>query len=299
MNKTVVTAFNESYIKLGAALIASIIEHNNDVDIIVLDIGISSPSKHKLSSWTKKKGVKIEFIEITNKLFLKYFGHDIHVPEQYEYYARLLVPYLLPPQINVILYLDADIICLSDFSEIFEINIGEKIIAAREDVGYKKFNSIMISRGTSIIPNYKELGISGESSYFNSGVMLINVQKWKSELISNKVLDLTFNNTKHVILWDQYGLNISLIEKWFNLEEKWNVMHCSKENDTIVFRHFAKDKPIHYKYPHLDKQTFFKYLDLSPWKNWRPNNLIFTYTRIKNFLSRFLKKCRKSLKNKS
>ena len=299
MNKTIVTAFNESYIKLGATLIASIIEHNNNVDIIVLDTGISLFSKYKLSSWAKTKGVEIEFIKITNKLFSKHFGHDIHVPEQYEYYARLLVPYLLPPKIDVILYLDADIICLSDFSEIFQINIGENVIAAREDIGYKKFNSIMFSRGTSIIPNYKELGISGENSYFNSGVMLIDVQKWKSELVSNKVLDLTFNNTKHLILWDQYGLNISLVKKWFNLDEKWNVMQCPKENDTVVFRHFAKYKPTNYNYPYLDKKTFFEYLDLSPWKNWRPNNSIFTYTKIKHFLTRFLKKYRKFFKNKS
>jgi len=288
MKKTIVTAFDESYIKLGSTLIASLIKHNNNIDIIVLDIGISFFSKNKLSSWAKSKNVDIKFIKITEKSFLKYFGS--FVPDKFKYYARLFIPYIIPPQIDVILYLDADIICLSDFSEIFEINIGENIIASREDITYKRFDSLVISQGNTVIPNYKELGIPGESGYFNSGVMLIDLKKWKSELISHKVLDLTFNNPEHLFLPDQYGLNISLMNKWFNLDEKWNFMLYQKEDPTTVFRHFAKEKPINYNYPYSDKKTFFYYLDLGPWKNWRPNNSIFTYKKFNSFLRRILKK---------
>jgi len=292
IDKLIFTSFNEKYIKLGAALIYSI-WHNTDsnIKICVLDTGISEKSKGKLKKWAIKKNRNLEILSIDKNVFTFFLGEDILLPEKIEYYSRLLVPYLTPIGVRNVLYLDADIICVSPLNSIFDIILQENdIVASCEDQHFKSFDHVYNKKNNqSIIPNYYELNFDGKTKYFNSGVLLINVEKWKKFNISSQVFEVTNKYKENVLLYDQYALNIILNGRWFNIDRKWNEMREVKKGYTI-FRHFVKSKPIEFNSSCSDKKLFFQYLDLTPWKNWRPSMVKFVFDR-------FLLKFKNILKN--
>lgn len=279
----IVTSFNEKYIKYGVSLIFSIWKNNLNEKIIftILDSGISLKSKNKLLKWSKKNEIKINFYLVDDFIFIKHFGIDYQKLEPKSYYARLICPYIFEESVEKILYLDADIICIKECIEIFSFNLNGSLAAACRDSKYVNFKQKISNQcNSSIIPNYKELGFTGDEFYFNSGVMLIDVILWKKENISVKILDTLNQNKDNIILWDQYGLNIILAGLWSELEKKWNtIAHNSTEE--IVFRHFAFTKPDSYKYKYLDREIYFKNLNKTPWKEFPLYKLLDLFYFIK------------------
>lgn len=268
LSYNIVTSFNEKYIKYGVSLIFSVWKNNLYENIIftILDCGISLKSKKKITIWSEENGINIKFYFINKSKFIEHFGINIEILEQISYYARLICPYIFESSVEKVLYLDADIICVKECKEIFNLNLNGSIIAACRDSKYLTFKQKISNQyNSSIISNYKELGFTGNEIYFNSGVMLIDIILWKKENISVKILNALNQNKDNIILWDQYGLNIILVGLWTELEKKWNtIAHNSR--DEIVFRHFAFTKPDSFKYIYNDRETYFKNLNNTPWK---------------------------------
>jgi lipopolysaccharide biosynthesis glycosyltransferase len=70
---------------------------------------------------------------------------------------------------------------------------------------------------------------------------------------------------------DQYGLNVAFANKWLMLDPKWNwFAHQDNEQPYIV--HFLDIKPIFKSYNSQEvyKDEFFRYLAMTPWKNFKP-----------------------------
>jgi lipopolysaccharide biosynthesis glycosyltransferase len=277
MSFFVFTAFNEKYKIMGATLISSIWENNpNEISICILDLGLKLKSKSKILKWANFKKRPIKFFSINSDLYFKFLGKSIILPPNIEYYSRLLVPYF-SNNIEKVLYLDADIICNKNFVSLFNIDLGENIIAAVQDSYFDIFSStINKSKKVSIISNFKELGFIGDEKYFNSGVLLINSQKWIANDVSKKVLELAFKHSSHIFLWDQYSLNIYFSNSWSQLNKEFNETNAIDKRTTI-FRHFTKVKPTSYQSGLSDLPEFYQYLDKTPWSKWRPNKYVEIY----------------------
>ena len=78
-----------------------------------------------------------------------------------------------------------------------------------------------------------------------------------------------------------------MANKWFELEPKWN-WFAFKENENPSIVHFLDIKPIFKSYnsQEIYKQEFYKYLGLTPWKNFKPisgnhRNIRKMYNKIK------------------
>ena len=267
----VFTAFNEKYKIMGATLISSIWENNpSDITICILDLGLKLKSKSKILKWAKFKNRTIKIFSINSDLYYKYLGESIILPYDIEYYSRLLIPYL-SSNVEKVLYLDADIICNKNFVSLFNIDLSENVIAAVQDSNFHIFSSqINKNRHGSIISNFKELGFTGNEKYFNSGVLLINSQKWIVSEVSKKVLDIAYKHSTNIFLWDQYSLNIFFTNSWLQLSKEFNETNAIDKEATI-FRHFTKVKPTSYQYFLSDLSEFYYYLDKTPWSKWRPN----------------------------
>jgi lipopolysaccharide biosynthesis glycosyltransferase len=113
--------------------------------------------------------------------------------------------------------------------------------------------------------------------------MLINKNLWISNKVSALVLNYTSCFHNFVFLWDQYGLNIVLNEKWKPLEMRWNEVREIIYGET-VFRHYIKVKPTIYSYGSADKDVFYYYLDLALGKKWRPSFFIYLISKLINKL---------------
>ena len=264
---TIVLAANESYRRLAAALLASLVEHDRDqlhrLQVILLDTGFLNRTRILLKDWARDVGLRLQIITVSPGLFRELLGKDVIIPKDFPYYARLLGPHLV--DVDRIAYLDADILVLSSIMDLFETNLEQKVVAACIEPNVRTF-----AHETAGIPNYCELGIPAETPYFNSGVLLVDVVLWRQVGISAKVLKINADNAPHVTSWDQYGLNIALQNQWLELPAAWNET-VQVEQGVTHLRHFAWKKPV--SNSHVpDADLFFRYLDKSPYAGWRPTH---------------------------
>jgi lipopolysaccharide biosynthesis glycosyltransferase len=134
-------------------------------------------------------------------------------------YARLLAPRVLPEDVDKVLYLDCDMVVLSDLSPLYDSSCeGSAVHAARDEVG-----TVSGPRG---VFNFSDLGIPPETPYFNSGVLLMNLRRWREQAIAERVLEYLRRYRASVRFWDQGGMNAILHDAWTEIDPAWNQMQC-------------------------------------------------------------------------
>ena len=112
--------------------------------------------------------------------------------------------------IDKIIYLDSDIIVNSDISELFQENLDKKIVGVCSDLP-----------GDYISPHIDELWLK-KKKYFNAWMMVINLNKWKRDQVSERCIKLL--RERIYKFNDQDVLNITLQDdiKW--LPGNYNVL---------------------------------------------------------------------------
>ncbi|MBZ7966662.1 glycosyltransferase family 8 protein [Campylobacter sp. RM9756] len=115
------------------------------------------------------------------------------------------------------LYLDSDMLAMSDIREVLSINIDDYIVAACLDGhNYKKFSRRYKSKNEN-----KYYRFTRYNDYFNSGFLYINVKNWKKYHVEEKCI--AFLNQYEVRFPDQDALNYS-IDKVKKVPIRWNFM---------------------------------------------------------------------------
>jgi lipopolysaccharide biosynthesis glycosyltransferase len=71
------------------------------------------------------------------------------------------------------------------------------------------------------------IDIVQEGEYFNSGVLLIDVNKWKQQNISEKACQYLLHNPQNILFVDQCALNVVLRNNWKKLDSRFNLMYSS------------------------------------------------------------------------
>lgn len=203
-------AADENYAQHAGITLLSILaryKHKNPLSIVILSNGISAASKEKLISLAEGRDCTIACIEIEDEQFGGVEGRKHYTKATY---CRLFLPELLPESVDKILYLDTDVIVRHDITPLWETDISQHHAAAVEDLGMKS--------------NYVEsLGIPLERLYFNAGVLLMNLRKWREDNTGGKCLDYALNPPKPLVFVDQDALNVTLQGKWLPVDLKWNV----------------------------------------------------------------------------
>ncbi|MBC7914865.1 MAG: glycosyltransferase family 8 protein, partial [Pyrinomonadaceae bacterium] len=253
------------------------------IDVYILDDNISLRNKEKI-----RLSINPEIISLTWLKIKSLLPPGVTIPIDntafpLTCYYRIFAPYALPKEAKRVIYLDVDMIVLEDISKLWYTDMGEYLFAAVQDL------QLTVSCSWGGIPNYKELGIPADTKYFNSGVMVINIEKWRAENVTSRVIKFMHENIKFVNYADQYGLNGVLYNQWFPLDPNWNwFVHFENKSPYLI--HFLDVKPIFKSYrskPEF-KDVFYHYLKLTAWKEYKPVN---HYNRLfKKAYTKFKKK---------
>ncbi|WP_409300413.1 glycosyltransferase family 8 protein [Peribacillus sp. SCS-155] len=248
----VVAATNDDYALHLAVMLNSLLENKfseNPIQIYILDGGnLSVDSKAKLEKSLQRFDVKPQFILVDASL---YSGCLINRYYSMEMYFRLSIPDLLDHGIQKALYLDCDLIIEEDITILWNNNIDDYVVGA-------VFDPNELRR--------EQLSIPKEYGYFNSGVLLININKWTENDILEKVKQFISDHPSALKYPDQDALNVILHDKWLRLEDKWNVRanRLNKTDIILAIIHFTgKTKPWNGKPP--GKSAYLKYLDNTQW----------------------------------
>jgi lipopolysaccharide biosynthesis glycosyltransferase len=117
------------------------------------------------------------------------------------------------PQIDKILYLDADIIINTDLHRLFSMDIDNYYLAAAVDFPFFSEKAASLS----------DCSKQKMFFYFNSGVLLLNLRKMRSENFYAQVSHFLDNNKKcELTFFDQDALNILVNNKVYKLSNTWN-----------------------------------------------------------------------------
>ena len=126
-------------------------------------------------------------------------------------YSRLFLSELLPLEISRALYLDCDVICVGNLRKLWSFGSAVALMAAVRDVWVDKRQEHKVS-----------LGMPVESTYFNSGVLLINVEAWRRNKVGERLLDFLSQREKSDY-GDQDIINAVLWRETVELPRRWNV----------------------------------------------------------------------------
>lgn len=260
----------------------------------IIDGGITNLNKQKILKSLISQKCEVEFVSIPSFLLkvieeshksietagkavkAQYYTTHVTIASFY----RLILSELLPKNIEKVIYLDCDLVVKGDLGELWQINLEENYILAAQDTWIP-----YISSSTGKL-NYQKLRISPDAKYFNAGVLVINIRKWREDEFSTKAINYFKQNLEYIGWYDQGVLNALLVGKWGELDPKWNMSPSSvygfsswqespfseEVYNTLICQpsiiHFVSKKPWTSRHT-LCKEDFFQYVDLTAWSGWR------------------------------
>lgn len=213
----VVCASDENFSRPLMVTLISLNENSSQkIVVYIMDGGISRKTKMCISS-LNLENIELKYVPINNKMLPKLkTSAAISIASYY----RLLIPQLLPQKIKKVVYLDCDVIIKKDITILYNLDMENKAICA---VAEMAANARYVSspRGLKL---FEQLGIKEYNKYFNAGVLLINLDKWRQKDICDKIINYLIKYDKYVLWHDQDGLNAILWNDWKELDPRWNVM---------------------------------------------------------------------------
>ncbi len=282
--KHIVFATDDNYVQhLGVAL-RSLLVNNKDSSFVIhiLNNGVTQKNKERLEEICDDDECRIEFLDVKDSAF------DSEESGRWgkAMYYRLLIPELIHEQ--KVLYLDVDIIVNRSIDALYDQNIDEEYAAAVEDLWADPVRR-------------ERLKMHPDSRYFNSGVMLINVKKWREDNIPEQIRDFLSSHHETLESPDQDALNAVIDGKWKRLPLKYNQYdkHTGKDSKAFSASFTAKElgeagaapviihyvggrKPWHYRCEHPKKDLYWKYLGMTPFKGYLPKDVTFRNMVSKN-----------------
>lgn len=211
LEKNVVYASDERFVSVLATSIESLLRTNSNVNIYILNNGICEESIQKLIRQVKrysKVNSEIFFIKVNNLEY--YTRRELSCQSKISLtaYFRLFMADVLPKSINKILYLDCDTMVCKSLDELFQYELRGACGAVAEPTAPLMKNKIELEK--------KDL-------YFNSGVLFIDLKKWRDNNITQKYI-VYIEEKKGMISFEDQGVINHVLHKQIDiLPFKYNV----------------------------------------------------------------------------
>lgn len=249
---------DDNYIPYLDVAIRSLIENaskDHSYRIIVLNTGIRPDHIARIKE-NEGPGFAIDFVDISESIE----NIQAHFKNVYHFslasYYRLFIASLFP-QYDKILYLDCDLVVLGDISQLYHTEIGENILGAVAD----QFVS-----DTPQFRAYAQSAIGVDPQrYINTGVLLINLQTFRSNRIEEKFIELITKYDFDLLDPDQAYLNYLCQGQIFLLPNGWNkaptLAPCQGQKRIVHYNLYKK--PWQYE-DVIDGNYFWDYAKKSP-----------------------------------
>ena len=277
----VVFNVDNGYVRHLCVTILSILDKNPNDDIAfhIITCELSKENREYIFSLLVEYHASVRFYDVDINTLKKFsVGKLTGNPNiSYAAYLRLFIPNLLSQNIDKVLYLDCDIVVIGSLFELWNKDICQYCLAALDDYGNAQKSGA------------ERLGLESGFKYFNSGVMLINLQKLREMNFMKKVQDYLVTDGYRILMHDQDILNGLLYKQRLPLEERWNMMRNTDNTTDYSIIHFAGLKPWYIECPHPLKHIYYHYLAMTKWVNEKPVHFYSKLQRIKIFIKSFLR----------
>ena len=232
--------FDSNYNVQATVSISTLLEkYDSEVNLYILHDNPILFKKYtaKLKKYKNLNKIEIFKFEDTNYDFPNL--NNSHVT--YATYFRMFISNYLPKDLDFLIYLDADILCLSNPRSVIEEEINK----------LKSSDNVLTGLNEEISTSHKQrLGLKN-NRYFNAGLIIINYEKWSKPETVNNLLDIMKSNYGNIEFWDQDILNIYFDGKFSDLPINLNYISPDGKNvyeEQINFLHYAgSNKPWYFE----------------------------------------------------
>lgn len=236
---------DDNYVPFLTVALHSIIENASkeyDYKIIILNSELKKENVEKIVAF-ENDNFKVEFADVNKKIENVAKNMTLGLRDYYSnsIYYRIFIPSLFP-NYKKALYLDADIVVIDDISKLYFEDLGNNLLGAITDD---------VVNGNESFKKYSEtvLGIE-PTKYFNSGILVMNLEKLREYEIENKFVHLIGKYNFDTIAPDQDYLNYLCKNKVKYIHKGWDKMPMEDENfsdeDLHLIHYNMFRKPWHY-----------------------------------------------------
>lgn len=181
-------------------------------------------------------------------------------------YCVFLLPEILP-NLDKVLYLDPDMIVEGDVESIWNVVLGDNLLAA-----------------VPVPPPYlHEKIVTAGQDYFNGGVLLVNLKQWREESVTQKTFKAVVDLENYIARGvNQDVLNVVARGRWLKVPLLWNKCpeyylghetsiygrdELKQAKDAAGIIHFTGPvKPWHYACSHPERNVYLHYRKGTPWE---------------------------------
>jgi lipopolysaccharide biosynthesis glycosyltransferase len=240
-NSALVFACDSGYLMPLATALRSIVETNQrgwPLKFNVLSDAVSEKSQKKVLNSLPPGSASICWVPVDLRLFSE-LSTVAYVSKMT--YARLLIPRLFPNSVSRVLYLDSDTLVLDDLTPLLETDLNGNVVGAVLDCGVDP----LLKRGEPLSQQ-----VPCVRAYFNAGVLLIDLDRWREYQISEKTLEYLAKHPQSPFM-DQDGLNFACDNLWKKLDSQWNFqghfqqnfLHMNSEERPRIVHFVTSKKP--------------------------------------------------------
>ena len=268
---------DRNYLKYCITMLLSLFDHHRgeEVCIHLLSNGLHAEDTEKVRRVTERFHAQLKVYDLDESLLSTFTQGQSYITSTT--YARLFLPEILPAEITKVIYLDCDLLVLDTLTPLWDMPLEScHELAVVED-------------SCSANPShYERLQLPDGHRYFNAGVLLINLFRWRERGFTRLALELLGTTPLPLLYADQDVLNILCTGRTYYLPFRYNLQepmlrrHLPEMSDDArkdVVKELSSPVVVHFTYTlkpwlytsfHPYRGHFYHYFDQTEWKGERP-----------------------------
>lgn len=270
-------AARADYLPHAAAMLHSALARTAGLELSVHFLhgpDLPREARPRMTAMLERGGAAIEFIEMSEERVAGLRTRGDMLPASHWY--RIFLPELLP-DVDKLLYLDADTIAVDSLRPLWEIDLDSWYVAAVTNVFQLDH-----------LHHPERLGLASPYLYFNTGVLLMNLRLMRANDCTRSLLDYAREHHDEIALPEQDALNVVLGDRRLHLHPRWNAMNSVLNFPWAAYvfgptaveearlrpaiRHFegpTTNKPWHYRCDSAMRELYYRHRRETPWPDLR------------------------------
>jgi lipopolysaccharide biosynthesis glycosyltransferase len=186
-------------------------------------------------------------------------------------YTRVWLAEFFAETVDRVLYLDADIVVVGSIASLWSTDLVGALMGAVDIPGSDQ--------------GVTRLGMRAEDGYFNAGVLLIDLARWRATKAEQTIIDYIQAYPER-LEYDQDALNACFYRVTKRLDYKWNVIRPffreplalplerseieAIRREALIIHFNGGSKPWSYFCDHPRRDEYEKYLRMTEWRDYVP-----------------------------
>jgi len=253
-------AADRRYGAYAGIMLSSVLRANSRerFEIHVLSDRMRRRDLRKLSALADEAGSHCTVYDVAARLTAYSRGQGTHLSRAA--YARLLIADLLSPELPRVLYLDCDIICTGALRPLWQLAPTIPLLGAVLDRAGERWKV--------------RLGLPADAPYFNSGVLLVNLDAWRRDDVAGQLVEWVAANPDKLGLADQDAINMCLRDGITPLSDRWNLqigldsgpIAAARLGEAALLHYTGVHKPWRFRFSGTGAEIFLVEKRASPWR---------------------------------